>query len=125
MTTLPDSLVLTRRLSMNPITFQALGEPNRLHIVELLRDKPRPVNEIVHLLHLNQPQVSKHLKVLADAGLVEVNPIANKRIYAIRPAPLKEIDAWIKKYRKFWEERFDRLDMMLEREKKRFKSKQK
>jgi DNA-binding transcriptional ArsR family regulator len=106
---------------MNPITFQALGEPNRLNIVELLRTKPHTVNEIVDSLHLNQPQVSKHLKVLADAGLVEVNPVANKRIYAIRPEPLKEIDAWVKKYRKFWEERFDRLDALLEIEKKKLK----
>lgn len=106
---------------MNQITFQALGEPNRLSIVELLRNKPYTVNEIVAQLHLNQPQVSKHLKVLADAGLVEVSPVANKRIYAIRPEPLREIDVWVKKYRKFWEERFDRLDAMFDAEKKKLK----
>ena len=107
---------------MNPITFQALGEPNRLHIVEYLRDNPHTVNEIVDHLHLHQPQVSKHLKILADAGVVEVNPVANKRIYAIRPEPLKEIDEWIKKYRKFWEVRFDRLDAMLKEEQKKTKT---
>lgn len=103
---------------MNPTTFSALAEPNRLHIVELLRDEPHSVNEIVDRLHLNQPQVSKHLKVLSEAGLVAVHPQANKRVYALRPEPLKEIDQWVQKYRKLWEERFDRLDALLKEEKK-------
>lgn len=108
---------------MNPVTFSALAEPNRLHIVELLREDPHSVNEIVDTLHLNQPQVSKHLKVLADAGLVAVHPQANKRVYALRPEPLKEIDQWIQKYRKLWEERFDRLDLLLRQEKKKLQKK--
>lgn len=103
---------------MNPVTFSALAEPNRLHIVEYLRDEPHSVNEIVERLRLNQPQVSKHLKVLADAGLVEVYPQANKRYYQLRPEPLKEIDSWIQKYKKLWEERFDRLEALLREEKK-------
>lgn len=99
---------------MNPNTLSALAEPNRLHIVELLRYGPRPVNEIVNKLHLNQPQVSKHLRVLADAGIVEVKPLAQQRFYKLQPQPFKELDTWLKKYRRLWEERFDRLDKVLE-----------
>lgn len=108
---------------MNPMTFSALAEPNRLHIVELLRDKPRSVNQIVDRLHLNQPQVSKHLKVLADAGLVEVRPQANKRVYELSPKRFQEIDQWVERYRKLWEEKFDRLDVLLREEKKKLKKK--
>ncbi len=84
---------------MNPVTFSALAEPNRLHIVELLRTKPYPVNEIVVKLRLNQPQVSKHLKVLSDAGIVESQALAQKRYYQLRSQPFKELDRWIEKYR--------------------------
>ena len=91
-------------------TLSALAEPNRLHIVELLRDGPRPVGEIVGRLRLHQPQVSKHLRVLSDAGLVEMHPAAQRRIYKLRPQPLQELDIWLEPYRRFWDERFDRLD---------------
>lgn len=99
---------------MNTMTLSALAEPNRLHIVELLRDGPRPVGEIADRLRLQQPQVSKHLRVLSDSGLVEVHPIANRRIYMLRPQPLKELDAWLETFRRIWEERFDRLDDYLQ-----------
>lgn len=88
----------------------ALAEPNRLHIVELLRDGPRPVGEIVHKLRLHQPQVSKHLHVLSKAGFVEMHPDAQQRIYKLRPHPFKEIDTWLSSYRKSWEASLDRLD---------------
>ncbi|MES9685531.1 transcriptional regulator [Bacillus sp. AFS001701] len=91
-------------------TLIALAEPNRLQIVELLRDGPLSVGEIAESLGLKQPQVSKHLRVLSEAGLVEVQPIANKRIYKLRPQPLKEMDSWIKSFRHVWEQRFDQLD---------------
>jgi DNA-binding transcriptional ArsR family regulator len=91
-------------------TMSALAEPNRLHIVELLRDGPLPVGEIAERLELHQPQVSKHLHVLSNAGLVEVHPIANRRIYKLRPQPLKELDVWLDTFRRIWEERFDQLD---------------
>lgn len=87
-----------------------LAEPNRYHIVELLRDGPLTVGEIVERLGLQQPQVSKHLRVLSDAGLVEVQPSANRRIYKLRPQPFMELDEWIHSFRHLWEERFDRLD---------------
>lgn len=99
---------------MNTATLSALAEPNRLHIVELLRTGPRPVGEIADELRLHQPQVSKHLRVLSDAGLVEVRPIAQRRIYQLRPQPFRELDTWIESFRRLWEERFDRLDDYLQ-----------
>ena len=108
-------------------TLQALAEPNRFQIVELLRDGPRPVGDMVHRLGLRQPQVSKHLRVLSDAGLVDVRVDAQRRIYALRPAPLKELEAWIERYRRVWEGNFQRLDGVLEelkaKEKKRGRTK--
>jgi DNA-binding transcriptional ArsR family regulator len=88
----------------------ALTEPNRFHIVELLRDGPLTVGEITERLGLQQPQVSKHLKVLSEAGIVEVQPQANRRIYTLRREPFQELEAWLHSFRRLWEERFDRLD---------------
>jgi DNA-binding transcriptional ArsR family regulator len=95
-------------------TLKALAEPNRLHIVELLRNGPRPVGELVDRLHLRQPQVSKHLRVLSDAGLVEVRIDAQRRIYSLRPAPLQQLDVWLEHYRELWEQNFQRLDALLD-----------
>ena len=94
-------------------TLGALTEPNRLHIVELLRDGPRPVGEIAARLGLRQPQVSKHLRVLSEAGFVEVHPVAQQRIYQLRPQPFHELDAWLESYRHIWDARFDRLETYL------------
>ena len=94
-------------------TLTALAEPHRFEIVELLRDGPRPVGEIVDLLGLHQPQVSKHLRVLSDAGLVEVHAAAQRRIYKLRPQPLHDLDMWLESYRRLWDDRFDRLDDLL------------
>jgi DNA-binding transcriptional ArsR family regulator len=91
-------------------TFSALAEPNRLQIVELLRHRPLPVGQIADRLRLGQPQVSKHLRVLSEAGLVQVRPVAQQRIYALRAEPLKELDDWLKRYRRLWGERFEQLD---------------
>ncbi|WP_430510258.1 ArsR/SmtB family transcription factor [Gottfriedia solisilvae] len=96
-------------------TLIALAEPNRLQIVELLRDGPLSVGEIAEKLDLKQPQVSKHLRVLSEAGLVEVQPIANRRIYKLRPQPLKEMDSWIESFRHVWEDKLDRLDDYLKK----------
>ncbi len=94
-------------------TLMALAEPNRLRIVELLRDRPRPVGEIAERLRLRQPQVSKHLRVLSDAGLVDVRPVAQQRIYQLRSEPFNELDAWLEKFRRRVDERFDRLDDLI------------
>nr|WP_144924940.1 metalloregulator ArsR/SmtB family transcription factor [Paenibacillus bovis] len=99
---------------MNPQTFSALAEPNRLHIVELLLKEPLPVGEIADRLHLNQPQTSKHLRVLTEAGIVEVQPQANRRIYKLRPEPFQELDKWLDSYRSIWEARMDRLEDYLD-----------
>ncbi|MGH2523849.1 MAG: ArsR/SmtB family transcription factor, partial [Anaerolineales bacterium] len=80
-------------------TLSALAEPNRLRIVELLREGPRPVGEIAARLQLRQPQVSKHLRVLSEAGLVEVHPAAQQRIYRLRTEPFQALDAWLESYR--------------------------
>lgn len=95
-------------------TFAALAEPSRFRIVELLREGPRSVNAIGETLGLNQPQVSKHLRVLKAAHLVDVEPKAQQRLYALRPAPLLELQNWLEGYRELWEERFDQLDGLLE-----------
>ncbi len=68
------------------------------------------VGEIADKLQLNQPQTSKHLRVLTEAGLVEVMPKANRRIYKLRPEPFQELDEWLNTYRRVWEKRMDRLD---------------
>jgi DNA-binding transcriptional ArsR family regulator len=91
-----------------------LAEPNRFQIVELLREGPRPVGDLVHRLKLRQPQVSKHLRVLSEAGLVEVRVDAQRRIYELRPEPLRELEAWIERYRRIWEQNYERLDALLE-----------
>jgi len=94
-------------------TFAALAEPNRFRIVELLRSGARTVNEIGERLDLNQPQVSKHLRVLKDAGLVEVEPRAQQRVYELRAKPLRDLRTWLDRYRKVWDARFDALDELL------------
>jgi DNA-binding transcriptional ArsR family regulator len=99
---------------MNALTFSALADPNRLNIVELLHDGPLSVGEIADRLGLGQPQASKHLRVLSEAGLVEVQPIANRRIYKLRPQSLIELDAWLKPLLHVWDERADRLDDYLQ-----------
>jgi DNA-binding transcriptional ArsR family regulator len=95
-------------------TIAALAEPNRFRIVELLRTGPRSVNDIGERLELAQPQVSKHLRVLKEVGLVDVEARAQQRLYELRPAPLKAMHQWLERYRRLWEERFDELDGVLE-----------
>jgi DNA-binding transcriptional ArsR family regulator len=92
----------------------ALAEPNRLRIVELLRSGPQPVGEIGERLRLRQPQVSKHLKVLKGAGLVEAQPVAQQRRYQLRPAPFRALQGWLDAYRSLWEARLDALDVVVE-----------
>lgn len=99
---------------LNSITFSALAEPNRLHIVELLIQQPLTVGEIAARLQLRQPQASKHLRVLSEAGLVNVEAVANRRICTLRAEPFRELDDWLDTYRQLWEDRFDRLDDYLQ-----------
>lgn len=100
---------------MDIATFGALAEPNRFRIVELLLDGPLTVGEIADRLQLRQPQASKHLRVLLEAGLVEVQAVANRRNYKLRLEPFQALDAWLETYRGVWDERFDALESYLQK----------
>ncbi|MGE7132847.1 ArsR/SmtB family transcription factor [Lysinibacillus xylanilyticus] len=98
---------------VNITILNALSESNRMNIVELLRQGPLTVGEIADQLGLRQPQTSKHLKVLSDNGIVEVQAEANRRIYKLRPEPFQALDSWIQSFQSVMEERFDNLDEYL------------
>jgi DNA-binding transcriptional ArsR family regulator len=94
--------------------YAAVAEPHRREILDLLRGGERSVNDLVTRLRISQPGVSKHLRVLREAGLVEVRPDGRKRWYGLRPQPLEEVDEWLSPYRAFWSERLDALERHLE-----------
>jgi DNA-binding transcriptional ArsR family regulator len=94
--------------------FEALAEPTRRQILDLLLERPRAVGELVDALEISQPGTSKHLKVLREAGLVDVRKDAQRRIYTLSPAPLAELDAWLAPYRQMWAERLDALERHLD-----------
>jgi DNA-binding transcriptional ArsR family regulator len=96
------------------LTFEVLAEASRRRILDLLAEEERPVGDLVALLSLNQPSVSKHLKVLRDAGLVEYRTDAQRRIYRVRPEPLREIDEWLTPYRRQWAGHVNALERHLE-----------
>jgi DNA-binding transcriptional ArsR family regulator len=95
-------------------TFDVVAEPTRRQILDLLRERPRPVSELVDLLGLSQPGVSKHLRVLREARLVRVRRDAQRRWYEVDPGPLAEIDAWLAPYRASWADRLDKLEEHLD-----------
>jgi DNA-binding transcriptional ArsR family regulator len=100
---------------MVPMTpFDVLAEPNRRHILDLLRDSEQPVGELVSQLRLSQPAVSKHLRVLREAGLVQVRGDAQRRLYSVRPEPLRVVDEWLAPYRAMWAARLDDLERHLD-----------
>jgi DNA-binding transcriptional ArsR family regulator len=94
--------------------FNAVAEPRRREILDLLAQSERPVNELVELLDLAQPQVSKHLRVLREVGLVEVRERGRQRMYRLNGEPLKPIHDWVKNYERSWTERFEVLDDLLD-----------
>ena len=94
--------------------FAALAEPNRRRILDLLRARERPVGELVDALSVSQPAVSKHLRVLREAGVVEARVDAQRRLYRVRPEPLRAIDAWLAPYRAMWGESLDALEHHLD-----------
>jgi len=96
-------------------TLQALAEPNRMRIVELLREGPLTVGEIAQRLGLRQPQTSKHLKVLTDSGLLTVRAEGNRRIYGFSAEPFLALEGWLDTFRRTMEQRYDRLDGDLRR----------
>jgi len=98
---------------MNVSTFSALAEPNRLRIIELLREQPCSVNQIAEKLKLRQPQASKHLQTLSKAGLVTVRSVAQQRIYSVRSEPFSDMSEWLKSFEHRWRDRFSDLDTYL------------
>jgi DNA-binding transcriptional ArsR family regulator len=97
---------------------QTLAEPRRVAILDLLRDGERPVGELVDAIGLSQPAVSKHLRVLKDAGLVDVRVDAQRRLYRIRPQPLADLDEWLGSYRRLWTNHLDQLEDHLDERRK-------
>ena len=95
-------------------TFEVLAEPRRREILDLLRERERTVGELVEQIAISQPGVSKHLRVLRDAGLVAARADAQRRVYEVRPEPLAEIDRWLEPYRRRWAKRLDALERHLE-----------
>src|SRR3954452_1226501 len=104
---------------MSAPAFEVLAEPSRRRILDLLRDDERSVGDLVDRLPLSQPGVSRHLRVLRDAGLVNVRQQAQKRLYAVNPEPLAEIDAWLAPYRRLWTARLAALEAHRDSEKRR------
>ncbi len=94
--------------------FNAVAEPRRRQILDVLAAGERPVNDLVRLLGMSQPLVSKHLRVLREVGAVDVRDEGRRRLYRLNGHALKPIHDWVKEYERFWSERFDRLDGVLE-----------
>ncbi|MFI5286473.1 MAG: ArsR/SmtB family transcription factor [Candidatus Dormibacteria bacterium] len=94
--------------------FNAVAEPRRRQILDLLAAGDRPVNDLVAELGLPQPLVSKHLRVLREVGLVAVRDLGRQRVYSLNGHPLKPIHDWVRAYEESWSQRFDRLDIVLE-----------
>src|ERR687895_2449561 len=99
---------------MAATTFELVAEPTRRRILDLLRERARPVGELVRMLGLSQPGVSKHLRLLREAGLVRVRREGQRRWYELEPEPLAELDEWLEPYRELWEHRLDRLERHLD-----------
>lgn len=96
-------------------TFGIIAEPNRRAILSLLASSERSVSEIERQLRMSQPSVSKHLRVLREAGFVESRVDAQRRVYRVRPEPLREVDAWLAPFRRFWSDHIDALERHLDR----------
>ena len=101
---------------MNVEPFVVLSEPSRRRILDLLREGERPVSELVEGTGMSQPGVSKHLRVLREAGFVRVRQDAQRRLYSVDPEPLAAVDAWLLPYRAMWSSSLDRLGRHLDRE---------
>ena len=104
---------------MQTDAFQALGDPTRRRIVEALTDGEQPVNDIVQQAGIHQSGVSRHLRILHEAGFVSMRPDGQRRLYSLRAEPFRELDGWLAKYRRLWEARLDRFGVALEKRRKR------
>jgi DNA-binding transcriptional ArsR family regulator len=99
--------------------FDVLAEPTRRRILDQLLDRPRTVGDLVAALNVSQPSVSKHLRVLRDAGVVEARKDAQRRVYELRPEALAEVLAWVEPYRRLWSGRLDALEQHLDSKERR------
>lgn len=99
-------------------TFQVLADPTRFAIVEALREREQPVGDIVERVNIHQSGVSRHLRILHEAGFVRVRPDGTRRLYSLRPEPFRELDDWVERYRRLWEGRLDRFAQALDHKKK-------
>ena len=99
--------------------FDVLAEPTRRRILDQLRDRPHTVGELVATLNISQPSISKHLRVLRDAGVVDARKDAQRRVYELRPEALAEVLAWVEPYRRLWAGRLDALERHLEAKERR------
>ncbi|WP_375756037.1 ArsR/SmtB family transcription factor [Corallococcus exercitus] len=103
---------------MHVDVFQTLADPTRRRIVEALKGGELAVNDLVEQVDIQQSGVSRHLRILQEAGFVQVRPEGTKRLYSLRPEPFQELDAWVTGYRGLWEARLDRFGQALERRRK-------
>ena len=95
-------------------TFEVVAEPARRELLDLLIGGPRPVGELVRATGLSQPNTSRHLRILREAGLVESRPDGQRRLYGLRPAGLAELERWLAPYRRLWQDRLDALERHLD-----------
>ena len=102
---------------MHYTVFETLADPTRRRIVEELGSGERTVGELVEAVTIRQSGVSRHLRILHDAGFVSVRPEGQRRLYSLRPEPFRDLDHWMSRYRRLWESRLDRLGVELERRK--------
>ena len=100
------------------MAFSTLADPTRLRILDALRAGERPVSELVAAVDIHQSGVSRHLRILQEAGFVTVRPEGAQRFYSLRPEPFRQVDAWVAQYRSLWEARLDRFAQQLERKQK-------
>jgi DNA-binding transcriptional ArsR family regulator len=100
-------------------TFQALADPTRRRVVEALRRGERQVNDIVAEAGIHQSGVSRHLRILSEAGFVAMRPDGQRRLYSLKPEPFRELEDWLAMYRRLWEARLDRFGAALEQQRKR------
>ena len=102
---------------MDALIFNALADPNRFRIVELLRKQPYSVNEVAELLKLRQPQASKHLRILTEAGLVTIRPVAQQRIYALNPEQFIRLEDWAGLFGQHWDQKLTSLEAYFQNQK--------
>jgi len=99
---------------MHNYAFQALADPTRRRVVDALRDGERQVNDLIEAVGIHQSGVSRHLRILHEAGFVAVRPDGQRRLYSLKPERFRELDNWLAQYRNLWEERLDRFGAALE-----------